>query len=251
MSLNETLKERRRALGLSQEKVAEQLGVSRQAVTKWESGQSAPSTENLFRLAELFHTTVDLLLLPEQAGPSKAEAPPHRWSWERWRPRVLAALAVTAGYLAFYLLGRVLWCPMEGSSLLGWLVWNRPGGDGSYLYGWLLSSGLFWWAMALSVLTALLGRYRLSLVTCAYFLLGFLTGFLLGPHPAGAALGHGHYGWACWGFTYLLSLPLGVLAELARRKGVPLRSRSGRLLAAGMVLSAVLPALLVALAKTA
>lgn len=158
---------------------------------------------------------------------------------------------VLAGYLIFYLLGRVLWCPMEGSSLLGWLVWNRPGGDGSYLYGWLLSSGLFWWAMALSVLTALLGRYRLSLVTCAYFLLGFLTGFLLGPHPAGAALGHGHYGWACWGFTYLLSLPMGLLAERARRKGVPLRSRSGRLLAAGMVLSAVLPALLVALAKTA
>ena len=158
---------------------------------------------------------------------------------------------MTAGYLAFYLLGRVLWCPMEGSSLLGWLVWNRPGGDGSYLYGWLLSSGLFWWAMALSVLTALLGRYRLSLVTCAYFLLGFLTGFLLGPHPVGAALGHGHYGWACWGFTYLLSLPMGLLAERARRKGVPLRSRSGRLLAAGMVLSAVLPALLVALAKTA
>ena len=245
-TLGQRIREHRRRAGMSQEALARRMDVSRQAVTKWESGQSAPSTENLFRLAELFHTTVDLLLPPGEASPAASARPR-----PDWRHRAEMAGLVLAGYLIFYLLGRGLWCPMEGSSLLGWLVWNRPGGDGSYLYGWLLSSGLFWWAMALSVLTALLGRYRLSLVTCAYFLLGFLTGFLLGPHPVGAALGHGHYGWACWGFTYLLSLPMGLLAERARRKGVPLRSRSGRLLAAGMVLSAVLPALLVALAKTA
>lgn len=99
----------------------------------------------------------------------------------RWRPRVLAALAVTAGYLVFYLLGRILWCPLEDSSLLGWLLWERPSGGESYLYGWLLSSGLFWWAMALSALTALLGWYRLSCTTCAYFLIGFLMGLVLGP----------------------------------------------------------------------
>ena len=80
-TLGQRIREHRRRAGMSQEALARQLDVSRQAVTKWESGQSAPSTENLFRLAELFHTTVDLLLLPEQAGPSKADAPPHRWSW--------------------------------------------------------------------------------------------------------------------------------------------------------------------------
>ena len=248
-TLGQRIKEHRRRAGMSQEALARQLDVSRQAVTKWESGQSAPSTENLFRLAELFHTTVDLLLSPEGAGPAGAEAPPPRWDRNRRRPRVLAALAVTAGYLIFYLLGRVLWCPMAGSSLLGWLVWNRPSGNGSYLYGWLLSSGLLWWAMALSVLTALLGWRRFSGVTCAYFLLGFLTGFLLGPHPAGAACGHGHYGWACWGLTVLLSIPAGLAAERAGRRGVTLRSRRGRLLAAGLVLGAALPAALVILAK--
>ena len=179
-TLGQRIREHRRRAGMSQEALARQLDVSRQAVTKWESGQSAPSTENLFRLAELFHTTVDLLLPPGEASPAASARPR-----PDWRHRAEMAGLVLAGYLIFYLLGRVLWCPMEGSSLLGWLVWNRPDGDGSYLYGWLLSSGLFWWAMALSVLTALLGRYRLSLVTCAYFLLGFLTGFLLGPHPAG------------------------------------------------------------------
>lgn len=62
MSLGKRIKEQRKKCGLSQEKVAELVGVSRQAVTKWEVGQSAPSTENLFRLAEIFGTTVDILL---------------------------------------------------------------------------------------------------------------------------------------------------------------------------------------------
>ena len=248
-TLGQRIREHRRRAGLSQEALARRMDVSRQAVTKWESGQSAPSTENLFRLAELFGTTVDLLLPSEGADAPAAEAVPPLWSWSRWRPRVLAALAVTAGYLVFYLLGRILWCPLEDSSLLGWLLWERPSGGESYLYGWLLSSGLFWWAMALSALTALLGRYRLSVTTCAYFLIGFLMGLVLGPHPAGAAMGHGHYGWAFWGCIYLLSLPMGLLAERAGRKGVTFASRRGRRLAAGLVLCPLLSAVLAALAK--
>ena len=208
-TLGQRIKEHRRRAGMSQEALARRMDVSRQAVTKWESGQSAPSTENLFRLAELFGTTVDLLLPSEGADAPAAEAPPSLWSRNRWRPRVLAALAVTAGYLVFYLLGRILWCPLEDSSLLGWLLWERPSGGESYLYGWLLSSGLFWWAMALSALTALLGRYRLSCTTCAYFLIGFLMGLVLGPHPPGAAMGHGHYGWAFWGCTICCPSPWG------------------------------------------
>lgn len=73
MSLNETLKERRRALGLSQEKVAEQLGVSRQAVTKWEAGQSVPSPENLLALARLYETSLDELTeqtVEKKGGPN-------------------------------------------------------------------------------------------------------------------------------------------------------------------------------------
>ena len=130
-TLGQRIREHRRRAGLSQEALARRMDVSRQAVTKWESGQSAPSTENLFRLAELFGTTVDLLLPSEGADAPAAEAVPPLWSWSRWRPRVLAALAVTAGYLVFYLLGRILWCPLEDSSLLGWLLWERPSGGES------------------------------------------------------------------------------------------------------------------------
>lgn len=74
-------------------------------------------------------------------------------------------------------------------------------------------------------------------------------GLVLGPHPPGAAMGHGHYGWAFWGCIYLLSLPMGLLAERAGRKGVTFASRRGRLLAAGLVLCPLLSAVLAALAK--
>ena len=53
MSLANNIREIRRSRKLSQEYVAEQLGVSRQAVSKWESGQSQPNANNLAELAKL------------------------------------------------------------------------------------------------------------------------------------------------------------------------------------------------------
>jgi len=56
-SLGEVIKRHRQECKMTQEFVAEALGVSRQAVSKWESGTSDPSTTNLTALAKLFHTT--------------------------------------------------------------------------------------------------------------------------------------------------------------------------------------------------
>lgn len=52
----------RKQNNLSQEYIAEQLKVSRQAVSKWETGQSNPDTENLIKLAEILHVSVEFLL---------------------------------------------------------------------------------------------------------------------------------------------------------------------------------------------
>lgn len=54
--------ELRRKHGLSQEALAEKLGVSRQAVSKWERVESAPDTDNLIALAKLYGITIDELL---------------------------------------------------------------------------------------------------------------------------------------------------------------------------------------------
>ena len=53
MALSEAIKARRQALKLSQEYVADQLGISRQAVAKWEAGSSTPTADSLARLADL------------------------------------------------------------------------------------------------------------------------------------------------------------------------------------------------------
>lgn len=61
-TLGENIKEYRIRCKMTQEFVAERLGVSRQAVSKWESGISDPSTSNLFALAKLFGITPEELL---------------------------------------------------------------------------------------------------------------------------------------------------------------------------------------------
>ena len=61
-SLGEKLKNYRTSCKMTQEFVAEQIGVSRQAVSKWENGTSDPSTSNLFALAKLFGISVEELL---------------------------------------------------------------------------------------------------------------------------------------------------------------------------------------------
>ena len=61
-SLGEVIRARREACGMTQELVAQKLGVSRQAVGKWESGKSEPSTTNLMAIAELLGTDAAELL---------------------------------------------------------------------------------------------------------------------------------------------------------------------------------------------
>lgn len=61
-SLGEILKLHRTNCNMTQEFVAESLGVSRQAVSKWENGTSDPSTSNLLALAKLYGVSVEEIL---------------------------------------------------------------------------------------------------------------------------------------------------------------------------------------------
>ena len=74
----EQLKNSRRQAGLSQEQLAEQLGVSRQAITKWETGAGMPEAENLLRLASLFGLSLDTFF-SQSAG--KQAAPQVAFQW--------------------------------------------------------------------------------------------------------------------------------------------------------------------------
>ena len=62
MLFNEKLKMLRKENELTQEQLAEKLNVSRQAITKWESGDGTPDIENLKQISILFNTTIDELV---------------------------------------------------------------------------------------------------------------------------------------------------------------------------------------------
>ena len=62
MRFEEKIVELRKQKGLSQEELAEQLGVSRQAVSRWELGQTLPDILNLLQLCDLFGVSADYLV---------------------------------------------------------------------------------------------------------------------------------------------------------------------------------------------
>ena len=87
MSFGEKLQALRKARGWSQEELAGQIHVSRQTLSKWESGGAVPDTENVIALSRLFGVTTDYLLLADgeaaavQAAPAEKKWPTMRRVW--------------------------------------------------------------------------------------------------------------------------------------------------------------------------
>ena len=62
MNTKDVIFELRTKAGLSQDELAEKVFVTRQAVSRWENGETVPNTETLKRLSELFHVSINTLL---------------------------------------------------------------------------------------------------------------------------------------------------------------------------------------------
>lgn len=73
MTTGEKIAALRREKGLSQEALGEKLGLSRQAVSKWEADQAVPTMDNLVELSRLFGVPVDTLLRPDEPLPDKEQ----------------------------------------------------------------------------------------------------------------------------------------------------------------------------------
>ena len=144
MSLGEKLSMLRKARGMSQEQLAEQLGVSRQAVSKWELNEAVPDVGRVVALSELFGVTTDYLLKStsktaadddtvraagkqgEEARPAAAESDKR---WPGMAITLLAGLAilVMAAVLeykdtAYYINNSYL-----GTGFFGYLAFNSGG----------------------------------------------------------------------------------------------------------------------------
>ncbi len=75
MNFSQKLYSLRKSKDLSQDELAEKLGVSRQAVSRWEMGTAEPSAQNLIELSNLFGVSIDELLKDDFSVPSQENAP--------------------------------------------------------------------------------------------------------------------------------------------------------------------------------
>lgn len=73
----------RKQNGFTQEQVAEKLGVSRQAVAKWERGESVPDIENVIALADMYEVTVDSLVRNMTSLPDRSTDKKHMFGITR------------------------------------------------------------------------------------------------------------------------------------------------------------------------
>ena len=101
MNISDRIQSLRKAKGITQEQLADAVGVSRQAVSKWEAEQSVPDLERVVAMAEYFDVTTDYLL-------RGIEPAPKRDSGSRVSPRTMCIIA-TALDAAGLILGGGLW----------------------------------------------------------------------------------------------------------------------------------------------
>ena len=230
MTLGERIKNERTKAKMSQEKLAELVGVSRQAVTKWEAGQSSPSTENLFRIAEVLGTTVDILTR-EEAQQLLSEEQVYD-IYKKVRAKKIAERRRLVGHFliviaAFYLLSvvcKLIVLDLKNTSLNAILL-GKEMGD-SYLTGWLMHNNFWLYASLISAVPALFGKWKYSAVTFIGFAAGIILGEIFGKNPAGAEFGFGHYGWAIWGGIFIISIVMGTVFQ---KKKLDLRTKQSRI----------------------
>ena len=121
MTLHEKILYYRKQARLSQEELAARVGVSRQAVSKWELGDATPEVDKLVALARVFGVTTDELLSPEEPAAGTPPPPPPRPEPPDYQRglRGVAWLICRYGWLA----GVYIAVSGAGITLVGGLAW--------------------------------------------------------------------------------------------------------------------------------
>ena len=120
----------RKRAGLSQEALARELGISRQAVSRWETGEAIPDTEKVIQLSRLFQVSTDYLLLDEMEEAQGANFAPAKRDETREKRRGLrmffGKLLLILGLLA--LTGTLIGAGVYASIITEWYTeWGRFG----------------------------------------------------------------------------------------------------------------------------
>lgn len=94
MSIADRIRDLRKTKGISQEQLADAIGVSRQAVSKWESEQNIPEIDKIIKLGEYFEVTTDYIL----NGIEKVESKKNNWN------RILTVFATCFNFIGLVIL---------------------------------------------------------------------------------------------------------------------------------------------------
>lgn len=122
--VNTMIKLLRTEKGINQEQLAEQLHVTRQAVSSWETGKTQPDIETLTRMAEYFGVSVEQLIYGKEYSKETGEIK-RTWTWDRFH------LSLTWYPKRFLMLGMVL------ATVVSYVNWKS--------IGWAILHGLLNW----------------------------------------------------------------------------------------------------------
>lgn len=174
-SLGERIQSLRKSRGISQEELADRMGVSRQAVSKWESGQNIPDLEKIILLSDYFETTTDYLL--KGIIPAKDEE-------KKWNA-ILFSTAGTILNAAGLLTAVFIWMERQISSSAGIGLAIMLIGTGIYLTGQIIDGKEKARAKYLFLLPNIWLLPFIPMACCFNIVSGFAGGFngLIAPLP--------------------------------------------------------------------
>ena len=122
-----TIKRLRLEKGMNQEQLAEQLHVTRQAVSNWENGKTQPDIETLTQIADYFAVSIEYLIYGQEPKAASGEEV-YSWKWDKgrfhfavnWYPERALALGVVLAMVVSY----VNWHSIGWALLHGLLNWG-------------------------------------------------------------------------------------------------------------------------------
>lgn len=235
MDFRDRLFDLRRQAGLSQEELANLLGLTRQAVQKWEAGTSRPDMDNLVSLADYFKVSLDYLVTGKEASPPPAPTivnnyysdRPDHWHYEYKSKHTLCGIP-----LVHINLGRNGWA--RGIIAIGSIATGVVA-LGGVAFGLLtlggVSIGLLLALGAVSLGAVSIGAIAVGLLAWGGLALGWLAvgGMSLGVYAAGGAAVASKV--AVGGAAAAQQLAIGVDAEGAQTILIPMEGLKGTALA--------------------
>lgn len=146
----------RKRAGMSQEKLANELNISRQAVSRWETGEAVPDTEKVIQLSRIFHVTTDYLLLDiDEAPQSAAPAENNRETEQRAAEKRMKRQSMRMHFGWFLLIFGII---SLNATLTGWRT--NLGRYGTALFAsWILALFIVSAALTLCGILILIREY--------------------------------------------------------------------------------------------